>query len=448
MRGFLVRIVSRALVGVLAIGAGSAADTRSLSLQEAIDLGLANNPALAAERAGTDAADQKLLAARGLRWPRVIAEAALRRSDHQVVVFGDKLTAGEFTADDFLLDNLNHPDAQTHASAALAISAPLYTSGRLRWGIESARQEAVSARALTASAESDLVAGITSAYFGVQVADAAAKVATQAVADDARDEEIAVARYDAGASLKSDQLRARLLLLARQRDLERRRADLALARSHLARLIAIDPDETIELVTTLETPTGATPPLAEWTDIAMTRSPHLAASRSHARAAESGASGARAALGPEVNGFARYERNAGGWDSGEGSYLVGIALQWTAFDRARAARIAEAAAARRGADARVRADEDQVRLEVERAWRDVRVADTTLLLSREAVAAAAEARRIAVERYEGGLFPLTDLLDIETELVDARHQELVALYDAVMGRVRLEQVTGSLEVPR
>lgn len=449
MRAHLVRFSSAALMASLAMAAPvTGKDNQSLTLEEAIRMGLTNNPALAAERSRTDAADQNALAARALRWPRVTAEAALRRSDQQVVVFGDKLTAGEFTANDFLLEKLNDPDAENHATAALAISAPLYSSGRIRWGIESARDEADSAHAMTTGAESRLVAEITGAYFGISVADAAVSVTEQALADAGRHEEVALARYEAGASLKSDHLRARVFRLGRQRDLERRRADLALARSRLARLITLPPGESVNPATPLETPSRETGPLAEWTALALARSPHLAASRSLAGAADAGAHGTRALLGPEVNGFARYERNSDGLDTGEGSYLFGVALQWTAFDRARSARIAGALAISTTAEATLRAAEDQVRLEVERVWHDVEVADATLLLNREAVAAAIDALRISADRYEGGLLPLTDLLDIETELLNARHQELVALFDAVVGRVRLEHVSGSLEVSR
>lgn len=449
MRAPLVLFGSAALMASMAVIAPvAAADNRSLTLEEAIRMGLSNNPMLASERSSADAADQNALAARAIRWPRVTAEATLRRSDQQVVVFGDKLTAGEFTASDFLLEHLNNPDAENHLAAALAISAPLYSSGRIQWGIESARDEAASARAMTTAAESDLVAEITGAYFGISVADAAVMITEQALADAGRHEEVALARYEAGASLKSDQLRARVFRLGRQRELERRRADLSLARSRLARLITLPPDESIDPATPLETPSRQIGPLAEWTALALARSPLLAASRSLAGAADSGAHGARASLGPEVNGFARYERNSDGLGTGEGAYLFGVALQWTAFDRARPARIAGALAVSTAAGARLRAVEDQVGLDVERAWHDVQVADMTLLLSREAVAAAVEARRITADRYVGGLLPLTDLLDVETELLNARHQELVSMFDAVVGRVRLEHVTGSLEVSR
>jgi len=86
--------------------------------------------------------------------------------------------------------------------------------------------------------------------------------------------------------------------------------------------------------------------------------------------------------------------------------------------------------------------QDAVLLEVEQAYRDALVAEKGLAVAREAVSAAEEARRITAERYLAGLLPITDLLDVETELTRARMEELSARYDAVVGRARLERAAG------
>jgi outer membrane protein TolC len=64
------------------------------------------------------------------------------------------------------------------------------------------------------------------------------------------------------------------------------------------------------------------------------------------------------------------------------------------------------------------------------------------------VSAAEEVRRIDDERYASGLSPLSDLLDSERALLEARLAEVSALHDAVVGRVRLARAAGRLEVPR
>src|SRR6266511_3543016 len=118
-----------------------------LTLQDAIRLGLSHNAALAAGRAEAVAAEADFEASRAALWPRLLTEAGWHRTDHQVLVFGDKLTAAEFTPADFAIDTLNHPTPVSHGVAAVALELPLYTSGRIRSGIEATAETRLAAAA-------------------------------------------------------------------------------------------------------------------------------------------------------------------------------------------------------------------------------------------------------------------------------------------------------------
>jgi len=427
----------------------TAAETEgTLTLDEAIRLGLARNPGLAAVRAEANAADAGVREAQGGRWPRVSLEAGARRSDNQVTVFSDKLTSGMFTADDFALDNLNDPDAISHTNAAVALEMPLYTSGRIRHGVEAAEGLSGASRSQVRAAEADLTAAITEAYFGIALALEAVKVAESAVTDARGHEKVAAARHDAGSALRSDLLRAQVQRLSRERDLERRRADVDLARARLRRLIAAPLEEPVDPVTHLTEPSQPLGEASTWVGRALAVRPEIEAARRQADAARAAAGLARADVGPEIAGMARYERNADGFDWGAGSYLVGVSIRWTAFDRGRIARTEAADARVTAAEAHERAAADNVSLEVQQAYLDARVADRSLGVAREAVQAAEAARRITADRYAGGLLPITDLLNVETELTAARLGEISALYDTIVGRVRLSRAAGVLEEPR
>lgn len=420
----------------------------TLTLAEAIRLGLERNPGLAAARADAAAAGAGARQAEAGRWPRAYAEAGWRRTDNQVLVFGDTLTAGEFTAADFALDRLNQPDAQSHGSAALGLELPLFTSGRIGSGIDAAREEDRAATARLRAAEAGLVAAVTEAYLGVFLARAAVGVASAALDDARAHEASAAARHEAGAALQSDLLRARVARLERERDLVRRRADTDVALSRLRAAIGLAPGEAVEPTEAPVEPEADPAPLDDWIGRAVRSRPEIEAARRDALAARAAARSARSSLGPEAVAAARYERNAAGLDGSEGSFLVGIGIRWSAFDRGRAARIEAGEARARAAEHRARSVADGVALEVEIAWSDALVAARNLRAAREAAAAADEARRIGAERYAAGLLPLTDLLDMETALVRARLAERAALHDAVVGRVRLKRSAGVLEAPR
>lgn len=421
----------------------------TLTLPEAIRTGLLQNPALLALRAEAGASGADLEAARAARWPRLFTDASWHATDNPVAVFGDKLTSAQFAAADFAIGSLNHPGSVDHAGAALVLEAPLYTSGRIRAGIEAGREASLASLARVRGAESDLVARITVAYHGVSLAAAAVLVAESAVASASGHERVARARFENGAALKSDFLRAQVHRLARQRGLERKRADLDLAHAGLRLLLGLPQGGPLVAAASDLTP-PADPPgdLRDWIDAAAAERQEIEAARRSSLAAAAAGRAAGAARGPEIAGTARFERNAAGLEAGEGSFFAGVGIRWTAFDRGRAARIEAARQRAAAAAATSRAIEDAVGLEVERAYRDAEVAARSLAAAQQAVAAAEEALRISVDRYASGLLPLTDLLDAETGLVEARLAEISARHDTVIGRVLLQRAAGRLEVPR
>lgn len=424
-----------------------AQEARRLSLDEAIRIGLLNNPTLAAATADRDAADAGRREAQAQRWPRLSADAGWRHTDNQVLVFSDKLTSAVFAAPDFAIDALNHPDPQGHAVGAVGVDIPLYTSGRIGSEIDAAQSMEAAAGARLRAAGADLVTQITEAYFGVAVARAAVEVAESALEDARNHEQVADSRVNAGAALAAELMRARVDRLMRERDLERRKADQEIANARLRESLALPPGESIEPTTPLADPGEPLEDLARYAGAALDARPEVDAARRQAEAAEMTTRSARAGLGPEVAGTARYECHADSWDACEGSYVVGVALRWSPFDRGRAARIDGAEARALGAASRRRAVENGVRLEVESAYRDAGLADRSLALAREAVKAAEEARRIDAERYAAGMLRLIDLLDAETTLVAARLDAIHALHDAVVGRTRLRRAAGLLELP-
>lgn len=442
------RAVVRAVVFVLAPAVAFAADAR-LTLEDAVRLGLAHAPGLAADRAGQAAAEADRDAAQGARWPRLIAEAAWHRTDNQVQVFSDKLTAAEFTPADFAIDTLNHPDAIDHGLAAVGIEFPLYTSGRLSNGIDAAQEDAFAAAARVRGAEADTVAAITGAYYGVALEEARVAAAQATVDNAAAHESVAEARFENGAALKSDWLRTRSFRLGRARGLEVERAALETARSRLRLLLGLSgPDLPALAITDLPEPPPDPGDLQDWLKDAEATRPDLEAAR-HARlAAEAAARAAGAARGPDIGGTVRYEQHANDLSSGDGSYFAGIGLRWTAFDRARGARVAAARARAEASAALSRGAQDRAALDIESAWRDAGVALRNLASARQESDDAGEARRIVAERYTSGAGPLTDLLDAESSLLDARLAEIAARYDAIVGHVRLERAANRLEVPR
>ena len=132
--------------------------------------------------------------------------------------------------------------------------------------------------------------------------------------------------------------------------------------------------------------------------------------------------------------------NAGGHQSG----AFGVLLRWNVLDPTRGKRVAAASAEARAAELAARATADQVRLEVETAWRRAQAA-------RERYAAAAggaeegrEALRVVQERRQQGMATLTDELETEAASLAAELEELRAASDAALADATLLRAAGAL----
>ena len=245
-------------------------------------------------------------------------------------------------------------------------------------------------------------------------------------------------------ALGADLLRVRARRRQREADLAERRADAQIALATLSRALGADPSVSYRPT---ELP-SAPPPLEGDGGVVGVAGPCRAAvpaSRPRAprgpdlvrprRRARELARARR--LGPDPG---RPQRVSGGNQSG----AFGVLLRWNVFDPTRGKRVAAASAEAHAAELEARAAGDQVRLEVETAWRRAQAA-------RERYAAAAggaeegrEALRVVQERRQQGMATLTDELETEAASLAAELEELRAASEAALADAALLRAAGAL----
>jgi outer membrane protein len=130
---------------------------------------------------------------------------------------------------------------------------------------------------------------------------------------------------------------------------------------------------------------------------------------------------------------------------GGANWLASINLRWNLFnglsDRAR---IDETTHLLRRADADARRADSAVRLQVRRAYADLRAAEQRIEVARAAVAEAAESLRITQNRYEAGMSNVTDLLRNETTVLEINTRYLAAVHDQRVAALMVEFAAGHL----
>jgi outer membrane protein len=413
----------------------AAAEDVPLTLADALALAEKNNPELQAAAARVEAQVARADSTRRMLWPRLALSVDWSRMDLPAGVFANKLNSGQFTPADFDVARINDPGALNHLGSNLSLQLPLDVFGKVRTMARamSAYGDAASAGRRDALQETRL--RVVEAYRNAEMARRAVEVTTRVLeVARARESEIE-ARVQTGAALQADLLRARARRRQREADLAERRGQLLMAQAGLGRLLGAGAG--VSYVPT-EPPPAVVPLQGEesqWVERALRQRPLLEAARRKSEAATSFVRSERNALLPDVGVMGQL------WDdrirAGDGSqaWAFGVGLKWTPFDPARAKRAAEI-------DARAAAD--QVRLEVQMAYRRAETA-------RERHAAAAggseegrEALRVVQERRKAGMATLTDELETETAALGAALEEIGAAAEAAIADAALRRAAGEI----
>jgi outer membrane protein TolC len=253
----------------------------------------------------------------------------------------------------------------------------------------------------------------------------------------------AEARRDAGVETEANVLAFRV----RVADIEARRAS-AEAEQHVARaalnaLIVSPLDETRPLAPLSAPPARGDMDAAALERDALAKRPELRQAAIRRSQARTGGSLARAALWPQVAVQGIAEANGATFADRSSAWTVGFQVRWNVFaGGADKARVDEAAANQRRADAEIEQLETAVRLEVRTAVATYRSAIDRELVSRRMVEQALESQRIIRDRYEAGLAPASDVLRAAELLARAEAGRTAAIVDAHVTAAALDRAVG------
>jgi outer membrane protein TolC len=417
-----------------------------LSLGDAVKLAMTHNQAIAAASAGSRAAEAHTTEVRGRRLPKLNYSESFTRSNNPVFVFSSLLTQHQFTADNFQLGPLNRPDPLNNFQSQLILEQTVYDGGRTREAMRSA------ALALEISSEEgrrarmEVLAGVARAYYGVLLAEANLKAAQEALRSVDADLKRAKTIRTAGMSTDVDVLSIRVHVAQVDEQRIRRAADVDVARAALNDALGLPLDSSHSLTTAMKAADLPDTALEAYEDAGATERPEAREVKLAASLAETQIGSARSALLPQVGVRAAFEADRQSFaDRGGTNWLAGISLEWSVFnggsDRAR---IDAATENLRRARAEQSLADSSIRLQVRRAYADLRAAQQRIEVAQAAAAEAQESLRITQNRYAAGLANVTDLLRNETAVLESRTRYLAAVHDQRMAAVGLEVAAGRL----
>lgn len=432
------------------VGGGAAwAGNQTLTLPEAILLALRENPGLKAAGLEVPAAEAEVAQARARFLPRLDATEAYTYSDSPSQVFMSKLNQRRFTQQDFLLHNLNEPSPYGNFRTGLSLSQPLFQAGEAYLGYQQAKLRREMAAARVLSRRQELIFQVTKAYFGVQLAQEALRVAQQAVETARLNRKLVEDRFHEGAAIKADVLSAEVhLAKLRQEELSAANR-VKVAQSALDTAIGVPGASSRPLTPAPKEPAPLPGAIETLEKVAQENRPDLKHLELAAQVAQKEYAKARWNFLPRARVVAQYDvdqRTLFG-SSGE-SFTIMALLNLNLFNGlADLARIRETKAKEAQARELRRELLDHIRHQVTEAVLNLKTAHERYQVARKAVAEAQESLRLIRLRYGEGLTILLDLLTAEDAAKEAELNRLKALFDTHVAQAGLELALGTLTGP-
>lgn len=414
--------------------------TEPLSIEEALNVALEQNPTILKSQKDLEATYGVVVQTKAITLPR------LR-------VFGD-YSWNNGTEEFAFAPGFPSLSFQQDSSwnAGIRLEQSIYEGGRLWSSIRSARHLKEQAVQRHRSAINDTVLEVRTAYLNTLLAAEQITVNEQSVALLQKELEDTRRRYEAGTVPKFNVLRAEVQLANARPNLSRSRNFWRISKNNLASLLGYDLPPSVwenipfQLTGTLEQePFEIDLPnaLAQ----AIQNRPELAVIRQAQALAKEDVVNAKSGSRPSVQVFGGYQGRNSSFQDDLGivvdGWLAGAQVNWNLFDGlGTRGRVTEAKANLGKAEVEEADSVRQIELEVRTAYSGFIEATEVLDSTEKVVEQAEEALRLATSRYDAGTGTQLDVLAAETSLTEARTTKNTALRDYAVALAKVERAIG------
>lgn len=401
----------------------------TITLAQAIDVALSNNPDTRAAWFSTRAAEAALGSRRSAYLPEIDLGGTLARGRTQ-----------------------SSAPAETTFGPSLTLTYLLFDFGGRAAQVEEARQSLIATAFSQNQTIQNVVLRTQQAYYGYLDAKALVAAQTATVKERQTALDAADARHSSGVATIADVLQARTAFSQAQLSLETFEGALRSAEGTLSNAMGLPPTTRFaagDLPTDLPIDTVSSS-VDKLIDQAMATRPDLAASRAAVLNTRARVQEVRAQGLPTV-GLSSSVGRSFLFSPGSSSlttYSAGVGVRipvFTGFRNSYDIRQAEAIAAATQEDARGLAD--LVGLEVWNSYYALQTATQRVRTSRDLLASAQQSVDVESGRYKAGVGSIIDLLTAEAALENARAQEVQSRADWLVAVAQLAHDTGSLVPP-
>ncbi|MGA3112837.1 MAG: TolC family protein [Syntrophobacteraceae bacterium] len=294
----------------------------------------------------------------------------------------------------------------------------------------------------------NLVRDVQIAYLQTLLAVKLVEVARDNVASLEVQKKNAEANYQQGVAAQNDVLKADVALseaVQRERDTVKQ---LIVLRSNLNQLMDLDLQEKVDLAG-IEEKTSPAPDLHQLYSAAEEKRPEYLAVKASIQQAEYSKTAARSRYYPHVSAFAQYYREGENFQADRNPYAndenaaVGVRVDWNFFEggKTRASEL-EWEYRIRGFEQRRDDLLQKIRLQVENAFEQLKVAKANIETTRVAVQQAVENDRITTLQYKEQVVIFLEVLNAQVFLAQSHADLYQSIYGYAIAKAELERAIG------
>ena len=396
------------------------ASCADLSLQNAIDLALAQNTGLRITQKDED-----------------VAKAALKQAK---IDNGLKITGNE------LLDTTLHRSSHTKSENGIGVTAsyPIYTSGKAEAAIDSSELGLKAAELSTERSRENLKLDVIKAYYDALEARRTVDVRQETV-DKYQDHYTNVSQlYAAGSKARIDVIRSSVELSNAAQNLIKAQNSYEVNLATLRNYLNVDRSEPLNLTSDFSYDQFIID-MDACIDYAYRNRKDLLIDLYKYQQAENDIKAAKADFGPSVTLSAgpSWSHTFKPSTSSDSDITAGATLSWNFWDNGLTrAKVQQAEASRDKAKLTLTKDQEDIDLSLRQAYYNMREAEKRLNSTGDAVKQAEEDYFIAREKYRAGEGLMLDIIDAQEALSTARLNYISAEYDYARYKATVENAMG------
>jgi outer membrane protein TolC len=415
-----------------------------MTLRQAIDRALGQNPEIAAAHADENVAGASSCLARTALFPQLSFTEDISRGDDPVYAFGLRLRQRQFTQADFALNALNRPQPIGNFSTRFSGSWMAFDSFRTQKAIHGADLMQKSAASSAKAVDQKIVLSVVQAYESVLYAEREIGVAQHEQETAAALLSTVADHVKAGLAVESDRMSAEVNVAARKQEMIAAQGDLELAWAQL-RVAMGDEELQSTPLRPIEPHSFSQQALDQELATAAKARPDLTALRDAQSAQTTAVGAAKSSFGPHVSAYGNWEEDRGSFtSSGGNNWVAGVQIGIDILPFGKRAELARETATKQRVDAQLSAYQQQVRLAVSQAHIHGKTAELQMETARAAMDQSAESLRILRNRYTAGLATITDLLRGEDAERESQSNYWHSVYGNASAYAELLYATGTL----